>query len=191
MARVWHLADTRQARRRDVVALYNWDKNPARICETVERIGLPAAKQYVGFDFWANKFLPPFAEKVEADLPPGGSCRILAIQPLLDHPQLLSTSRHVTQGMVDVTGEKWDAAPSALSATSKVVADDAYELRIVVPLGEKSWRATAVEVSADDQTAGVQAALRQDGPRLRATITSPVSREVQWRVQFVPGKTAD
>jgi hypothetical protein len=184
LARIWHLADTRQARRRDVVALYNWGENPARVSETVERIGLPAAKEYVGFDFWANKFLPPFKEKVQADLPSGGSCRILAIQPLLDHPQLLSTSRHVTQGMVDVTGEIWDAAQSTLAAASKVVADDPYELRIVVPGGEKAWHAAAVSVSADDQTAGVKAVFKQDGLRLRATITSPASREVQWRVQF-------
>jgi hypothetical protein len=187
VARIWHLADTRQARRRDVVALYNWDKNPATISETVERIGLPAAKQYVGFDFWANKFIPPFIRKVEADLPPGGSCRILAIQPLADHPQLLSTSRHVTQGMVDVTGERWDAASSTLAAASQVVAGDPYELRIVVPAGEKSWRAVAASVSADDQAAGVKATFRQDGPRLRATITSPISREVKWRVEFAPG----
>jgi hypothetical protein len=184
LARIWHLADTRQSRRRDVVALYNWSKNPASISQTAKRIGLPPAKEYVGFDFWADKFLPPFKETLRADLPAGGCCRILAVQPLLDHPQLLSTSRHVTQGMVDVTGETWDAAGSTLSAASKVVADDPYVLRIVVPAGEKPWHAAAVSVSADDQTAGVKAALEQDGPRLRATITSPVSREVKWQVQF-------
>jgi hypothetical protein len=191
VARIWHLADTRQARRRDVVAFYNWDKNPAAISETAERVGLPAAKAYVGFDFWANKFIPPFTGKVQADLPAGGSCRILAIQPLADHPQLLSTSRHVTQGMIDVTGEQWDAAQATLTAASRVVADDPYELRIVAPVGDKSWRATAVSVSTDDQAAGVKASLRQDGPTLRATITSPASREVKWRVQFAPGRVAD
>ena len=188
VARIWHLADIRQPRRRDVVALYNWDKHPSHICETARRIGLPPAKQYVAFDFWANQFLMPFAEKVEADLPAGGSCRILAIQPWLDRPQLLSTSRHVTQGMVDVTGEQWDAASATLAAASQVVADDRYELRIVVPAGEKSWRATAVSVGADDQTAGVTTTFHQDGPRLRATLTSPVSREVKWQVHFAPGR---
>jgi hypothetical protein len=191
VARIWHLADTRQPRRRDIVAFYNWDKNPATISETAERIGLPAAKAYVGFDFWAGKFIPPFTGKVQADLPPGGSCRILAIQPLSDHPQLLSTSRHVTQGMIDVTGEQWDAARATLTAASRVVANDPYELRIVVPAGETSWRAAAAGVSADDQAAGVKASLRQDGPALRATITSPASREVKWQVQFAPGRVPD
>jgi hypothetical protein len=183
-ARIWHLADTRQTRRRDVVALYNWRKEPASISETAERIGLPPAKEYVAFDFWANRFIPPFRETLRADLPAGNSCRILAVQPVLDHPQLLSTSRHVTQGMVDVTAETWDAAKETLSASSTLVANDPYELRIVVPVSERSWNAVGASVSADDQAAGVKTTIQQDGPKLRVAITSPVSRDVQWQVQF-------
>ena len=181
-ARIWHLADTRGGRR-DVVALYNWGMQPETISASPERIGLPAAKQYVGFDFWANKFVPPFEGEVKATLPPG-SCRVLAICPVADHPQLLSTSRHITQGMVDVTGEAWTAASRTLSATSKVVENDPYELRIVMPTGNNSFRATGVAVSSQDKAAGVTATFTQDGPRLRATISSPVSREVKWQVHF-------
>ena len=183
-ARIWHLPDTRGSQRRDVVALYNWGNGPLTISCPVERIGLPPAKEYVAFDFWANKFLPPFKDAVRADLPPGGSCRILAIRPVSDHPQLLSTSRHITQGMVDVSGETWDAAAATLSARSKIVANDPYELRIVTPVGEKSWRVAGVSVSAEDQAAGVKADFQQDGPRLRVKFTSPVSREVKWQVRF-------
>jgi hypothetical protein len=190
VARIWHLADTRGARRRDVVAFFNWDHAAASISETAERIGLPPAKEYVAFDFWANKFVPPFNDKVQVELPPGGSCRILAVQPLADHPQLLSTSRHVTQGMIDVTDEVWAAGSSTLSATSRVVGNDPYELRIVVPVGQKSWQAAGVSVSADDQAAGVKALFKQDGPKLRVTLTSPVSREVKWQVKFAPGSVA-
>jgi lysophospholipase L1-like esterase len=189
-ARVWHLADTR-ASRRDIVALYNWDNRPATIAETAERIGLPPAKEYVGFDFWANQFLPPFGGTLRAELPAGGSCRILAIQPRRDRPQLVSTSRHITQGIVDVTGETWDAAGTTLSATSKVVANDPYELRIVVPTGEKSWRGAAATLSAADQAAGVTASLKQEGARLRVVIHSPASRDVKWQVRFEVAKEAD
>ena len=194
-ARIWHLADVRQERRRDVVALYNWRKAPASIEETAERIGLPPAKEYVAFDFWANQFIPRFRGTLRADLPAGDSCKILAVQPALDHPQLLSTSRHVTQGMVDVTGETWDDARAILSASSKMVANDLYELRIVVPVNEKSWNAAYASVSAEDQAAGVKATMQQDGPNLRVAITSPVSREVQWRMRFaragVPAQTPE
>ncbi len=190
IARIWSLTDTRQAVRRDIVAFYNWDKERAEISTTPERIGLPAAKEYVAFDFWANKFVPPFSGQLTSSLS-GQSSRILAVRPVSEFPQLLSTSRHVTQGIIDVTDEKWDAAKSQLSATSKVVANDPYELRIVVPSAEKSWRANTVKVSAEDSAAGVRAEIKQDGPRIRANITSPVSRDVKWTVAFERGKAID
>ena len=190
IARIWSLTDTRQAVRRDIVAFYNWDKERAEISTTPERIGLPPAKEYVAFDFWANKFVPPFSGQLTSSLS-GQSSRILAVRPVSEFPQLLSTSRHVTQGIIDVTDEKWDAAKSHLSATSKVVANDPYELRIVVPSAEKSWRANTVKVSAEDSAAGVKAEIKQDSPRIRANITSPVSRDVKWTFAFERGQAID
>ena len=184
-ARIWHLTHTQGGVRRDVVALYNWGKEAAVVSCPATRVGLPAAAEYVGFDFWNNKFVPPFKETVRADLT-GGSCRVLAIRPVTNHPQLISTSRHLTQGIVDVTGETWDAAGATLSGTSQVVAGDPYELRIVVPLGDASWRAAAATVST-----GAKAEFKQDGPRLRVTITSADSRAVAWQVKFDSAKIAD
>ena len=190
IARIWLVTDTRQAVRRDVVAYYNWDKDRAEISATPERIGLPPAKEYVGFDFWANKFIPPFSGALTATLP-GASSRIMAIRPVSEFPQLLSTSRHVTQGIVDVTDEKWSAKKSQLSATSKMVGNDPYELRIVVPSSDKSWRATGIKVSDEDVAAGVKASIKQDGPRIRAALSSPVSREVKWQVAFERAEAID
>jgi hypothetical protein len=185
VAKVWLLTDTRQAARRDVVALYNWGDRTDDISIKAERIGLPPANAYVAFDFWADKFMSPFRGTIAASLP-GNSCRILAVRPVADVPQLLSTSRHVTQGIVDVTDEKWDGAKSILSGTSKVVENDRYELRVILPVGAKSWRPTAVNVAAADAAAGVKAAFRQDGPKLRVALTSPASRDVKWTVTFEP-----
>jgi hypothetical protein len=187
-ARLWHLADTRGGVRRDVVALYNWEKTPAAIECAAGRIGLPPAKEYVAFDFWADKFVPPFKEAVRAALPPGQACRVLAVRPVSATPQLLSTSRHVTQGMVDVSDETWDAAARTLSAASQVVGGDPYEIRVVVPTGENSWRVKGVLVSADDRAAGVKAEFKQDGPKIRVVLNAPASRSVQWQVPFEAGR---
>ncbi len=184
-ARVWLLSDTRRTPRRDVVAFYNWQPTaPATIAMSFERLGLPAA-EYVAFDFWADKFVPPMRGKLIAALPPA-SCRVWAVRPVAAVPQLLSTSRHVSQGMIDVRDERWDPQTHVLSGTSQIVGDDPYELRIVVPVGERSWRATGVSVGASDAAAGVSASLRQDGPRLRATISSRTSRTIGWQVKFEP-----
>ena len=108
-----------------------------------------------------------FATSLTAELP-AASCRVLAVRPVADCPQLLSTSRHVTQGIVDVLEEHWDAATRTLSGTSRVVGDDPYELRIVVPAGDGSWIVREVSVSPDGHcAAGVSAEVRQDGPQIR------------------------
>ncbi|MCX7048999.1 MAG: NPCBM/NEW2 domain-containing protein [Candidatus Sumerlaeota bacterium] len=175
-ARIWLLTDSRKTPRRDVVAIFNWDqKNATTISCAAERIGLPASQEYAAFDFWENKFMPPFRGELRAALPPA-SCRVLAIRPAADHPQLLSTSRHVTQGIVDVIEEKWDAAAKTLSGVSRVVANDPCELRVIVPLGEKSWRAIAPP------------AVKQDGPKVRLAIASSVNAEVKWEIKFEPAR---
>ena len=174
-ARIWVLTDTRREPRRDVVAIINWDQKPANITCALEKLGLPPATNYVAFDFWANKFVAPFRGELRATLPPA-SCRVLAIRPASDRPQLLSTSRHITQGIVDVLAEKWEPATLTLSGISRVVANDPYELRISVPLGAQSWHAVAA------------ANLKQDGPRVRVTLSSATSADVPWQVKFEPAR---
>lgn len=184
VSKVWLLTDQRQTVRRDVLAFYNWDGNKGdTISYDAEALGLPPAKQYVAFDFWANKFLPIFDKKITVSLP-GLSCRALAIRPVAEVPQLLSTSRHVSQGMIDVTNEKWDSARATLSAESTLVANDPYELRIIVPEGQKSWRALVISVSDSDVKAGVKTTLKQNGVEIRVGIQSPAGRIVKWEVKF-------
>ncbi len=189
-ARIWHLADTRGSARRNVVAFYNWDRTPATIACTASRIGLPPAKEYVAFDFWANRFVSPFTDTLRVQLPPGPACRVLSVRPASEEPQLLSTSRHVTQGMVDVSEERWNATTRTLSAVSQLIGGDSYELRIVVPVGEESWLVKDVSLSADDQAAGVKAESKQDGPKVRIKLNASESRCVKWQVSFAAGRVA-
>ncbi|HNQ88726.1 MAG TPA: alpha-galactosidase [Verrucomicrobiota bacterium] len=182
-ARLWLLTDARRGVRRDIVALYNWNaKSNVTIACAADRIGLPAAEEYVAFDFWANTFIPPFRGVLTSELPPA-SCRVLAVRPIAGHPQVLSTSRHVTQGILDVIEETWDAAARTLSGTSRVVGGDPYELRIALPAGPPAWRAADVVLSPDALEAGVKTRIAQQGSGWRVTIESPSSRDVRWLVR--------
>jgi hypothetical protein len=185
-ARIWLLTDARRDPRRDVVAIYNWESKALDVDVACDRLGLPPAPAYVAFDGWADAFVPPFKDRLQATLP-AQACRILAVRPLLDRPFLLSTSRHITQGIVDVREEAWDDAGKALAGKSLVVADDPCELRVVAPPEPKSWKAVKAEVSADDAAAGATVKLAQAGPGVRATIACPKSRTVSWRIAFEPG----
>jgi hypothetical protein len=179
--RVWTLTAGEGESRRGLVALFNWDdKSSAKISVPLKKLGLPESKQggYVGFDYWAHQFLDPIRDTIEMELPPG-SCRVIAIRPIKDHPQILSTSRHITQGVIDVTDEKWDPASKTLSATSNVVAGDDYDIRIAP--GDPTFHVGRVLVSADDQRAGVILIGKAD---TLLTLKSPATRQVRWSVKY-------
>jgi len=190
LPRIWLVSDERHSPRRDVIGLFNWDNAPHEFDCSLERIGLPDASKYLAFDFWAGAMLPPLESAVKLILPPQ-SCAVLAVRALADHPQLLSTSRHVTQGMVDVVAERWDGDARQLSGVSRVIGGDDYELRIAAYTSSGTWQIAGAEVAAEDRQAGVTVAVREDAGLVRATIRSPVSREVHWQVNFQAGTKSE
>ena len=179
--RIWLLSDDRHDPRRDVIGLFNWTSQPLGLSCPLEKLGLDPKSRYVAFDYWANAFVPEFESELKSTLPPE-SCQVLAIRPAADHPQLISTSRHITQGIVDVVEEKWDAGSRMLSGRSRVVANDPYELRIVCP--SSGWKIERAEVSSEDTKAGVTVEVKQSGKTARVKINSATSREVGWAVRF-------
>jgi len=183
-ARVWLLSDTRREPHRHVLGLFNWETTPATIAVDLASAGLPAADAWAAFDFWGNAFLPPARRTLTLTLPPK-SCRIVALRPLADRPQVLSTSRHITQGIVDGKEEAWDAATSTLRGRGAVVGGDAYELRIVgaAPGAVETWEVEKATVSEADAAAGVTIASRGANGLSRVTIASPDGREVAWSVR--------
>ena len=82
--------------RRDLIGLFNWSDRPSNFDSALERIGLASGTDYVAFDFWANALVPALTNRLQTQLP-ARSCQMLAVRPRLDRPQLISTSRHVTQ----------------------------------------------------------------------------------------------
>jgi hypothetical protein len=171
LPRVW----TVNAPGRNVVGLFNWESSEQKFEVPLEQLGLSAKTEYVAFDYWGNKFLPSVKVRLQLTLPAESSV-VLAVRPQANHPQLISTSRHVTQGIVDVTDEKWDAATKTLSGRSKLVGQDPYELRILSGAG----KIEKVVVSSAD--VGVSQSSHES--LLRVKLTSPTNREISWRVQF-------
>ena len=172
--RIWLAQDKRM----NVIGLFNWEeKKPDEIAYDMGKLGLAKDKSYVAFDFWANKFIPPFKGTLKQTLP-GSTCRILAVKEVVDHPLLLSTSRHITQGLTDVAEEKWDTASKTLSGKSHVVAGDPYELRIALPIGD-NWKVKSAKLGEAEMKA---AAPTDGGVRLSATPAK--SETVMWSVTF-------
>jgi hypothetical protein len=184
----WLVTDTRQSVRRDVIGVFNQESSGLAIEDSCARIGLDPAKTYYGFDFWANSPVPSFRGVFKCGAPPT-SCRIIAVRGMAGHPVLVSTSRHVTQGIVDVTGEEWSSGRKTLSGVSQVIGNDPYELR-VAGLNEagRKWKLASVTGSPEDQAAGVEVKSKpmvagEDG-WCRVGIETKQSRAVQWVLRF-------
>lgn len=177
--RIWVLTDDRRPVRRQVIGLFNWEeKKPLDIDYALDRMGLDAKTTYVGFAFWSKQFVPPFKGRLKKVMP-GASCEVLAVRPAAAHPQLISTSRHIAQCMVDVLSESWDAEKRCLSGKSRVIAGDRYELRIALPAGGK-WPVKSVQLNGQDGKTDIQAT--HGGVRI--AWTPDKTGDVSWEVRF-------
>jgi hypothetical protein len=126
-SRVWEVGEGQCK----VFGLFNWMTNetlcvayPATYC------GLESESTYVGFDFWRNEFVPAFKGHFVFDVP-ADDCRVIAVHKLVDHPFVVSTSRHVASPLFDVMEESWNQSSRTLSGVSRVVLGEPYELRIL------------------------------------------------------------
>ncbi len=177
--RIWLVTDSRGGMRRNVIGLFNWDGKPWNVDYPLDRIGLPEARRFAAFDFWGNRLLPPIEGRLKVSLPPT-SCMILAVRPRTDHPQVVSTSRHVTQGMIDLLQEKWDPATKTLSGRSRVVADDPYQIRVGLPAGTGKSHAVGAQAVPGPATA----VLGQEEDLARLLIKTVAGGEVDWSIRF-------
>jgi hypothetical protein len=118
----------------NVLHRLNWNKESA--APTTVRfadLGLDSTRAYLVYEFWSRKFLGSFRGEVElAGVKPMG-LDSFAIREELDRPQLVSTSRHLSQGGADLTRVEW--VSNTLQGSSRVVAGDRYELALHVPPG--------------------------------------------------------
>ncbi len=183
----WLLTDESSGVRRVVVGHFNWSADePVSLSTPLEDLGLEPTSRHVGFDYWSNAFVAPFTGSLDSVLQPG-TCRVVSVYPETRHPQLVSSSRHITQGVVDVLEEEWDELQGTLSGTSQVVPADPYELRILVPRFKNSWEITGAEIVAGDS--GAKTTFSQLGCGIRVMVQSSRGGVLRWQVHFEP--TAD
>ena len=181
--RIWDLKVNHLGRNYDVIAVFNFDeaKSAPRYVSWKD-LGLPDDKPVHVFDFWNKEYLGAWEKGITVDLGPA-SCRVLTLLPATDQPQLISTSRHITQGWVDVLAQAYSKATKRYSGKSKVVKGDPYELRFVYPRGQNFMIKNAVARGLAGKLP-VKISNHQGWSTIE--FTSPQTAEVSWNVSFAP-----
>ena len=84
------------------------------------------------YDFWHGEYLGMYKEGIHLDLKPCET-RLLSVRKAVSTPQVVSTSRHITQGALEI--EKLEFANKTLSMECNLVANDLYRVSLYVPDG--------------------------------------------------------
>jgi hypothetical protein len=181
--RIWDLKVNHLDRRYDVVGVFNYDQDkPSQVRLSWHDLRLPTDQPIHVFDFWNHEYLGAWEGGMMVDVAPT-SCRVLTLLPSLDHPQLMSTSRHITQGWVDLTACKYDNDAAAYSGTSKVIRNDPYELTFVFPRKQNyQVKAATAHSSAGEITTKITNHQGWATVSWNPTATT----DVDWRVEFEP-----
>lgn len=94
-------------------------------------LGVEEGEYYV-YDYWKKEYIGKVNGEFALELGPCSS-RILAVHKVQDIPQVISTSRHIAQGALDIVSVKYDAKKRALVGESKVVGGEDYEIVVCAP----------------------------------------------------------
>lgn len=179
--RIWDLKVNHLGRKYDVVGLFNFDETkPSPTYLSWKDLGLPEEKRVHVFDFWNREYLGAFEKGISVDISPT-SVRLLTLLPATDEIQLISTNRHITQGWIDLISQKYDASKNSFTGKSKVIKNDAYELRFVFPQGKNF---TIKSAAAKSAKGNLPVKIINHQGWATVELTSPNTTEVNWNVQF-------
>jgi hypothetical protein len=121
-----------------VVAFFNPDLDGAvKRRFPLSRLGLDCAQTYLAFDFWKQRLVGEVTNELGVTVAPG-SVTLLALHAATGAPQVLSTSRHVTQGAIEIEDVRWNEIERTLSGISTGPAHSAHDVFVYVP-GDHPW----------------------------------------------------
>ncbi len=174
--RAWLLSKGGDIEERHIVSIFNWDaEKEAHVRLSLAQVG---KGPFWCFEYWGNVPVAVTGDTLECTLLPA-SCKVYALRPALEHPCVVSTSRHITQGMIDLSEERWDTAARTLSGVSLVVGGDPHELRIVLP---PESGCTGINQAQCD--VGTISVLSVQDSYVRARIECAVNAMARWRITF-------
>jgi hypothetical protein len=129
------------------------------------------------YDYWNRAFLGAYTDGLELALRAHAS-RVLAVHRVQDVPQLISTSRHIAQGAMDVETISYDAAAQTLVGKSQVVGGEPYEVVVCAP--------EDLRVFGEGNRTSTNEIEHLGGPAWRLTFYPGKTGAFDWTIAFSP-----
>ena len=130
---------------------------------------------YLAFDFWKQKPLGRIRGAIDCPALELGHCQIIALRPALDHPQFLSSSRHVSQDAISVKAQRWQDGKLTLAIEGVCGTSETYWIHVPEGFGPSGLGcdglAAAFGKRVPDAAGGGAVAIRVTFPRSGSDIT--------------------
>ncbi len=143
---LWHMHCKTAAGEWDAVGVFNFEDDAQERTIELSSLGLPADSEVAVFEFWEEKFLGEFRERVTVALAPG-TARILLIHRLPAQPAVIATNLHVLGGFHEIQRLAWDEQRLTLSGRCRRLPGVSGRVFFFVPDGYRP-RADAAPASA-------------------------------------------
>jgi hypothetical protein len=127
--RIWHFEVKRPYDQWHVVGLFNWSEVHWKTEIPLKKFALDDSLAWHVSDFWPGRYRGERQGSISVSIDPN-SCQVLALREKKSHPQVLSTSRHVLQGAVELSDVAWNARRNELRGTANVIKGDSFEILI-------------------------------------------------------------
>jgi hypothetical protein len=137
----------------------------------VGALSLDPEQEYLVFDFWQERYVGRIRGEIDCPALELGHCQLLAIRPVLDRPQFLSSTRHVSQDAVSVKTQSW--VPNRLSLRLEGVSGTRETYWIHIPRG---FSVAAIAGDRLDATVGASQADPADGCALAIHVDFPTAQ---------------
>jgi len=162
----------------DVAAETNWrSASTERTLDFVDQLGLSKGQRYIVFDFWKQRPVGVFSDKLDLQIDPHDTV-VLLVHRLLNRPQLIANSRHIS-GSYSVVRQEWDEPKNELRGQSTPIAGKPYTLWFHTPVKERKVSVNVLSESGNE----VPFHWQQDGEFASLTFTGMDEPE-NWSIRF-------
>lgn len=175
----------------DIVGVFNFEPatSQSRLVSW-KALGLDPAQPHHVFDFWGGTYLGAWEHGLFVEVPPADA-RLLAIVPMEPRPVLMSTSRHVTQGWVDLLSLRTTGSGTSwtVEGESRLVGGEEYELAFGLPRSPESG--PMLEITGFEATGAMKAVsttFRVHQGWAAAGLWNDTTQTVTWKATFGPAR---
>lgn len=118
---------------RTLAAAINWNDSPGRVAVDFAALGLDPDADYLVFDVWNRRFLGALHTDLAFSRIPAHGCRLIALLPKRDEPELLGTTLHITSGGLELKRRDWNPETNTLELEIELPGARQGEIFIHIP----------------------------------------------------------